>query len=94
MQSIWLKADLTFDNWFPNKWGAAVRIQLTEGTQLEGPCRYPRGYHGNPLPALERGKRDAELLALSLPDAERTLAALEAIATTPIRPPVEVFCRC
>ena len=93
MQRIRLQADPAFDDRFPDEWGAAVQVQLTDGTQLEGSCRHPRGDHRNPLPAAERRQRDAELLALSLPDAEAALAALDAIATKPIRPTVEALCR-
>ena len=93
MQRVQLQADPVFDDRFPDEWGAQVHVRLTDGTQLEGSCRYPRGDHRNPLPDTERRQRDAELLALALSDAGSALAALDAIATTPITQTVEALCR-
>jgi Uncharacterized protein involved in propionate catabolism len=93
MRRVDLRADPEYDARFPTEWGAAVTIELRDGRELVGRCRYPRGDHRNPLSPEDRRERDLELLQLSLPAPADALAALQALAQTPVPTTVEALCR-
>jgi 2-methylcitrate dehydratase PrpD len=79
--------DDTYEAAFPESWGARVRVELSDGTTLDGDRDYPRGDHRDPLSSVELRDRNRKLLehGLGTDRADVELEALESVTERPVR---------
>ncbi len=80
-----LQQSTRFEEAFPESWGAAVNVQLSDGTELSGECNYPRGDYRRSLSQTAHQERNEMLLSAGLP-AEQVEPALTALAELEINP--------
>ena len=76
-----------FDEAFPEAWGAAATVRLTDDTKLSGERTFPRGDYRDPMTDSALRARQRELLAHGLDgsDVERATNAIAAIDSWPVR---------
>jgi 2-methylcitrate dehydratase PrpD len=79
--------DEAFEAAFPDRWGARVTVELADGTTLTGECEDPPGGPLDPLSDEAWRGRTRGLLAYGLSEdrADDAMAALDAVATRPVR---------
>jgi 2-methylcitrate dehydratase PrpD len=82
-----LVADDDFEAAFPESWGARAVVTLSDGTDLTGTRRYPRGDRRDPIPDDQYRERTRGLLAFGLSDArvDDAVHALDSLAGRPVR---------
>jgi len=85
--TVSLETSGQFEKAFPESWGASVKVELADGTELTGECAYPRGDYRKPLSKSSYHKRNRRLLAEGLPanQVEPALTALAELEIHPIR---------
>jgi 2-methylcitrate dehydratase PrpD len=79
--------DESFEAAFPDRWGARVTVELADGTTYTGECEDPPGGPLDPLWDDEWRARTRDLLAYGLrsDQVDDAIAALDGVATRPVR---------
>ncbi|MFW5905635.1 MAG: MmgE/PrpD family protein [archaeon] len=74
-KTVTVDAEARFEAEFPDSWGAAVRVETTDGRVLTGDRAYPSGDHRDPMTEEDFEKRTRDLLAWGLDDGVDEAAA-------------------
>jgi 2-methylcitrate dehydratase PrpD len=100
VQSLADRVSLTIDDEyeaaFPEKWGAAVTVELADGRTMTGTCEVPRGDHRRPLSEPEYRQRTHRLLEWGLESstaADEALDALTDLSERTVDDVVTALCR-
>lgn len=89
-----LAVDPEFEAAFPEKWGAAVTVELADGRNLEGSCAVPRGDYRRPISDEEYRERTQRLLEWGLEseaDAATAHVALDDLLSRSVRDVVDAL---